>query len=153
MSKDVLNDSNVPVSVRFTDTHIVVTLADSRLIGAPLDWFPELRDATPEQRGEPEIGYYSIDWPNLDTGMDMEVLLLGKARPDAVSVMTMAEMHGVAPNTIQRILRADQALPEDERRLPGAYKIGTGERRGDWRIPREVAERWRRYTRSAAKAE
>ncbi len=60
-----------------------------------------------------------------------------------VSVEQMATMASVAPNTIYRILRADQAKPPESRRIPGAYKRGS-KYRGEWRIPRSTAERWQR---------
>lgn len=58
----------------------------------------------------------------------------------------MAALHEVVPKTIYRVLRADQTKPEDERKLPGAYKIGEG-KRGIWQIPRAVAETWERSPR------
>ncbi len=61
-----------------------------------------------------------------------------------VGVEDMAEMHKVAPNTIHRMLRADQKRPTEKRKLPGAFKVG-GERRGVWVIPRAIAEAWHPY--------
>jgi hypothetical protein len=60
-----------------------------------------------------------------------------------VSPEDMATMHGVAPNTIYRILRDDETKSEADRRIPGAIKRG-GKRRGVWLIPREIAENWQR---------
>ena len=37
-------------TVRFGDETLIVTLSDGREISVPLEWFPRLRDATPEQR-------------------------------------------------------------------------------------------------------
>jgi hypothetical protein len=62
---------------------------------------------------------------------------------DYVTVEEMALMHNVAPNTIFRILRADQDKPESKRRIPGAVKEGS-KYRGEWKIPRDVAEKWER---------
>lgn len=59
------------------------------------------------------------------------------------TIQEMAEMHGVTPHTLHRILRADQGKPESERRIPGAYKVGD-EWRGEWRIPRDSAKAWQR---------
>jgi DeoR/GlpR family transcriptional regulator of sugar metabolism len=57
-----------------------------------------------------------------------------------------AERVGVAANTIHRVLRADQEREEDQRRIPGAYKIGT-KYRGQWRIPPEAADHWQKWER------
>ena len=42
-------DSDVN-NVETTDSALHVVLADGRELSAPLEWFPRLRDATPEQR-------------------------------------------------------------------------------------------------------
>lgn len=68
------------------------------------------------------------------------------AESNYVTVEEMAALHGVAAFTIQRILQKDARLPEDQRRLPGAYKEGSF-RRGVWKIPRAVAEAWQRDPR------
>lgn len=65
---------------------------------------------------------------------------------DFVTVEDMAAMHNVNPHTIRRILWQDQKYPEHERKLPGAYKVGSTYR-GEWRIPRRVAETWKRDPR------
>jgi len=38
------------VDVRFVEDALVVRLSDGREVSAPLEWFPRLRDATPDQR-------------------------------------------------------------------------------------------------------
>lgn len=63
-----------------------------------------------------------------------------------ITVEEMAEMACVAPNTIYRILRADQQKPEELRRIPGAFKRGS-KYRGEWRIPRDIALTWKRDER------
>lgn len=60
---------------------------------------------------------------------------------ETISVEDMAGMHDVAPNTIYLILRKDATLPEAERRIPGAYKVGS-KYRGEWRIPLSTARNW-----------
>ena len=42
-------------SVDFTATELVVTLADGRKITTPLDWYPRLKAASPDQRSNYEI--------------------------------------------------------------------------------------------------
>jgi hypothetical protein len=61
-----------------TDASLLrVTLADGRELAAPLEWFPRLRDATPEQRGHWRfIGRgRGIHWPDLDEDISIEGLL------------------------------------------------------------------------------
>lgn len=65
---------------------------------------------------------------------------------DYVSVEEFAAMHGMSVNNVYLILRAEQKLPAEQRRIPGAEKIG-GRFRGDWRIPRASAERFERSKR------
>ena len=63
-----------------------------------------------------------------------------------VTVDEMAEMHDMSTTNVYIILRADQKLPLEQRRLPGAEKVGDTFR-GEWRIPRDVAEKFQRSTR------
>ena len=63
-----------------------------------------------------------------------------------ITVEEMAEIASVAPNTIYRILRADQDKPETSRRIPGAFKRGS-KYRGEWRIPHDTALKWKRDER------
>jgi hypothetical protein len=54
--------------VDFIPDAFVVHLEDGRSLTVPLEWFPSLRDATPEQRAHyeligPGIG---IHWPEID---------------------------------------------------------------------------------------
>jgi hypothetical protein len=67
----------LPVGVEFDDKMIWVTLADGRVIGNPLSWHPWLATATPEQRDNIILRVYSIDWPDLDEGLDVEGMLRG----------------------------------------------------------------------------
>ncbi len=54
-----------------------VRLADGREIAAPLDWYPRLRDATPEQLARWEIigNGYGIHWEELDEDISVRGLL------------------------------------------------------------------------------
>jgi hypothetical protein len=63
--------------IRFDDDMMHVELADGRVIGIPLEWFPSLRDATPEQRNNwrligPGVG---IHWESLDEDISVAGLL------------------------------------------------------------------------------
>jgi hypothetical protein len=70
-------DRNHPVALNFRDGMVWVTLKDQRVIGAPLDWFPWLAQAAPDQQMNFELHAFSVYWPDLDDGLDIEALLTG----------------------------------------------------------------------------
>ena len=61
-----------PVRVDFHEDHLWVTLADGRVIQAPLSEIDWLRDATPEQRQNYTLLDSAILWDELDDGFDTE---------------------------------------------------------------------------------
>jgi len=63
--------------VSFTEDTLRVLLADGREISAPLQWFPRLLGATPEQRAEWELigDGIGIHWPQVDEDIEVEGLL------------------------------------------------------------------------------
>jgi len=65
------------IDVVADDAHLRVTLADGRELAAPLEWFPRLRDATPEQRSHWRlIGRgQGIHWPDVDEDISVASLL------------------------------------------------------------------------------
>ncbi len=67
----------VVVSVSVSDTVLRMVLADGRELAAPLAWYPQLRDATPEQRQNwrPISQGRGIYWPDLDLDVSVAVLL------------------------------------------------------------------------------
>lgn len=81
-----------PIAVRFDDKKVVVILQDGREIANPLDWHPWLRDASPEQRANHELWPFSVDFPDLDEGLDIEGMLRGirpkQRQDDRISVET-----------------------------------------------------------------
>jgi len=66
-----------PVDVRIRDGKVWVTLADGRVIANPLDWHPWLAQATPEQQAHVELNVFSVNWPDLDEGLDIQGMLMG----------------------------------------------------------------------------
>jgi len=65
------------IDVQIDDDSLEVTLSDGRLISAPLEWFPRLRDASQKQRDHwrligPGIG---IHWESLDEDISVRSLL------------------------------------------------------------------------------
>lgn len=63
--------------VWFDDSRVYVELNDGRVIGSPLNWFPRLQQATPEQRSHFELmaGGYGIHWEELDEDLTAEGFL------------------------------------------------------------------------------
>jgi len=64
-------------SLDFVEDAFVVHLQDGRSLTVPLEWFPRLRDATPEQRARYELSGrgYGIHWPELDEDISVPGLL------------------------------------------------------------------------------
>ena len=65
------------LDVRVTDDEIEMTLADGRHVSAPLEWFPRLRDASPDERSKWRlIGRgIGVHWPEIDEDISVESLL------------------------------------------------------------------------------
>lgn len=84
------SDSSVASAVHFTDTDMLVELADGRAIRVPLAWFPRLLNATPEQRGKVRISKSGagLHWEELDEDISVGGLLAG--RPDMSARRTLA---------------------------------------------------------------
>ncbi len=63
--------------LEFVPDAFVVHLEDGRSLTVPLEWFPRLRDATPEQRERWEwLGSgQGIHWPELDEDISVPGLL------------------------------------------------------------------------------
>ncbi|MAN29085.1 MULTISPECIES: DUF2442 domain-containing protein [Mesonia] len=77
MSILTINKSKFAVEVSFSKDKMTVFLEDGRELSVPLEWFPRLRNATPEQlnnwrfigKGE------GIHWQELDEDISVEKLL------------------------------------------------------------------------------
>ena len=65
------------IDVQTDETLLHVVLADGREVSVPLEWFPRLRDASSEQRGNWRfIGRgQGIHWPDVDEDISIEGLL------------------------------------------------------------------------------
>jgi hypothetical protein len=65
------------IDVQTDDSLLRVTLADGRELAVPLEWFPRLRDATPEQRRNWRfIGRgQGMHWPDVDEDISVAGLL------------------------------------------------------------------------------
>ena len=71
--------SAVAESVEFDENMMHVHLADGRIIGVPLIWFPLLHDATQSQLRNCEISPagIGIHWPDLDEDLSVAGLMAG----------------------------------------------------------------------------
>ena len=73
----VNDDRCAPQAVRFTDSHVIIDMADGRNLGLPLYFFPWLQNATDAQRSNYQLNYFTVDWEDLDEGIDMVAMLTG----------------------------------------------------------------------------
>lgn len=66
-------------AVEFSDEMMHVHLTDGRVISVPILWFPTLREASPEQRAQYEIGAggHGLHWPELDEDLSVAGLMAG----------------------------------------------------------------------------
>jgi hypothetical protein len=71
------NRPDRPVKVTVGDNQVSVTLADGRTIANPLDWHPWLKHAAPEQQANVQMLTFSVYWPDLDEGLDIQGMLQG----------------------------------------------------------------------------
>jgi hypothetical protein len=65
------------MDVTTDDFSLRVALADGREISVPLEWFPRLRNATPEQRTHWTLsgGGHGIHWDEIDEDISVASLL------------------------------------------------------------------------------
>lgn len=63
--------------VKFHEEALVVELSDGRVISIPLEWFPRLRTATPEQRNNWRLiaKGIGINWEDVDEDIAVSTLL------------------------------------------------------------------------------
>ena len=73
----VHDDRCAPQVVRFTDTQVQIEMADGRILSLPLYFFPWLENATDAQRLNYQLHYFTVDWEDMDEGIDMVAMLTG----------------------------------------------------------------------------
>lgn len=83
---DITGTSLVPVSVRCTDTSLIVTLQGGQSITNALTKYPRLLHASPEEQANVELSPFGIHWPDIDEDLSINGLIKGNAAPDALSV-------------------------------------------------------------------
>lgn len=69
-------------SLKFDEEMMHVIFTDGRELSVPLQWFPTLRRASPQQREQYEIagGGISLHWADLDEDLSVAGLLAGADR-------------------------------------------------------------------------
>nr|MBN1228831.1 DUF2442 domain-containing protein [Anaerolineae bacterium] len=129
-----------PVEAYVTDTHLVVSLADGRVISTPLDWYPLLEKASPEQRDDIELMLDGLHWPALDEDLSVAGMLAGQRAIDKeMLVAEVEEFFNVSEQTVYAAIRRGRLAA---RKVSGIYKI----RRSD-------AALWRAETRPGRPSE
>ena len=67
------------IDVACDDRYLHVELADGRRLAIPLDWFPRLHNATPQQRARWRLigDGEGLHWPDVDEDLSVEGFLRG----------------------------------------------------------------------------
>ncbi|MCW7551687.1 DUF2442 domain-containing protein [Endozoicomonas gorgoniicola] len=65
--------------VQFSESELIVSLVDGRVILVPISWFPSLANGTKQQLSNWELlgEGDGIHWPDLDEDLSVKGLLLG----------------------------------------------------------------------------
>ncbi|MFC5864017.1 DUF2442 domain-containing protein [Acidicapsa dinghuensis] len=72
-----MSTSAEATGVHFDADSMWVTLADGRVLGVPLAWFPRLLSASAEQREEFRVSRRGLHWEALDEDISIDGLLRG----------------------------------------------------------------------------
>ncbi|MCY4178544.1 MAG: DUF2442 domain-containing protein [Endozoicomonadaceae bacterium] len=65
--------------VKFSESELIVSLVDGRIISVPISWFPSLSKGSKQQLNNWELlgEGDGIHWPDLDEDLSVKGLLLG----------------------------------------------------------------------------
>ena len=98
-------------TVKVSGDTLTAELSAGRTISVPLDWYPRLTHATPEERDNWRLigGGEGIHWPDLDEDISVEGLIAG--RPSAESQESLQRWldakRASRPLTLDALLRHD----------------------------------------------
>lgn len=100
--------------VRFSEDSVTVDLMDGRTISVPLEWYPRLAGASPEQLRNWTVSAagYGIHWPDIDEDLSTEGMLRGAPAP------------GVRPGS--RTRHSARPRPRGRARKSGTPRLGRG---------------------------
>ena len=73
-----MTSSANPTRVHFDSDSMWVTLADGRILGVPLAWFPRLLHASSDQREQVRLSSRGLHWESLDEDISIAGLLAGQ---------------------------------------------------------------------------
>lgn len=108
MLRNKNTDPQRPVAVEVTADEVIVTLANGDVLRNPLYWHPWLEAATPEQRAHVEFDTFSVDWPDLDEGLDIEGMRQG--------IPSDPLLRGLAPQDRESFNRIQESARDPEKR-------------------------------------
>ena len=77
ISNTISPTATLAETVRFNEDALIVLLTDGREVSVPLEWFPRLRDATPEQRDNWRLiaRGIGIHWEDVDEDIAVTTIL------------------------------------------------------------------------------
>lgn len=103
-------------AVMVSEDALSAELSDGRTISVPLDWYPRLAYATPQERGAWELigDGEGIHWPDLDEDISIEGLLAGRrsGESDTSFQRWLAAKRAGRPLTLDALLRYDRERQE-----------------------------------------
>ena len=73
-----------PVAANCDADYLSVTLADGRVLRAPLWWYPRLFSASARERMAIETSPLGLHWPEIDEDVSVASILRGQKAPGAV---------------------------------------------------------------------
>lgn len=79
MNKDAMPPENErPIAVKIKEDYLHVILQDGRVISTPLQWYPRLMSAKPDELTNVELGYSGIHFPDVDEDLSIAAMLRGQ---------------------------------------------------------------------------
>lgn len=77
-----------PVAASCDDSYLNVTLADGRVLRAPLWWYPRLSAADTQARASIEMSPLGVHWPQIDEDISVASILRGQKAPGATPLLS-----------------------------------------------------------------
>jgi excisionase family DNA binding protein len=104
--------SERPVAVEVRDGKLWVMLEDGREIAAPIERYPRLAQATPEQRAKVRLTTEGMHWEEIDEDVSVAGMLCGcdgyaDSLEAVMTVQEIAEEFGISRFTVHDAIRND----------------------------------------------
>lgn len=102
-----MNEGSRIQTVVVTDSEITIVLSDARRVTAPINWFPRLATATPEQRIGWEIsgGGTGVHWHEVDEDINIRDLFQGRKSPEFPRPISDGEENERVATVVSSFLR------------------------------------------------